>query len=713
MADLQQAQQSALATLSLGQQGAAPGGSSTETFEIPAQLQPINFSQPQNNFSQPQNNDSLIAPAAAPEIIVPLTTIPIVTPPATTPGTLTVAIGTIAGESTGAGDINNTVGVSIINASKASAGFDITGSAAGVTNGQTITVQILDGSGQVKDIYTTVVTNDAWSIAVSAADAKALADGTYTVMAILSVAGNIVQDSRTIEVDQDLGEQPGVTVNGGAPVKIGAAGAGQVAFTISGLESDDSGTLTFSDQAGHAVVVAIANGQAVDSQGHPLSTVNLSSLSDGTITSSLAVSDTAGNQFSASGNTVPLEQKLGEHPSVLVNGGSPTPIGAAGAGQVAFTISGLASDDSGTLTFSDQAGHAMVVAIANGQAVDSQGHPLSTVNLSSLSDGTITSSLAISDPAGNQFSASNTVPLDQDLGEHPSVLVNGGSPTPIGAAGAGQVAFTISGLASDDSGTLTFSDQAGHAMVVAIANGQAVDSQGHPLSTVNLSSLSDGTITSSLAISDPAGNQFSASGNTVPLDQDLGEHPSVLVNGGSPTPIGAAGAGQVAFTISGLEADDSGTLTFSDQAGHAMVVAIANGQAVDSQGHPLSTVNLSSLSDGTITSSLAISDPAGNQFSASGNTVPLEQKLGEHPSVLVNGGSPTPIGAAGAGQVAFTISGLASDDSGTLTFSDQAGHAVVVAIANGQAVDSQGHPLSTVNLSSLSDGTITSSLTSQ
>ena len=194
MADLQQAQQSALATLSLGQQGAAPGGSSTETFEIPAQLQPINFSQPQNNFSQPQNNDSLIAPAAAPEIIVPLTTIPIVTPPATTPGTLTVAIGTIAGESTGAGDINNTVGVSIINASKASAGFDITGSAAGVTNGQTITVQILDGSGQVKDIYTTVVTNDAWSIAVSAADAKALADGTYTVMAILSVAGNIVQD---------------------------------------------------------------------------------------------------------------------------------------------------------------------------------------------------------------------------------------------------------------------------------------------------------------------------------------------------------------------------------------------------------------------------------------------------------------------------------------------------------------------------------------
>src|SRR5262249_49401740 len=153
----------------------------------------------------------------------------------------------------------------------------------------------------------------------------------------------------------------------------------------------------------------------------------------------------------------------------------------------------------------------------------------------------------------------------------------------------------------------------------------------------------------------------------ITVDQDVGEHPSVLVNVGSKTPIGAAGAGQVAFTISGLEADDSGTLTLGRQSGVEVEVTIANGQAGDSQGHPIASVNVSSLSDGTISSLLAVNDPAGNQFSASGNAVPLEQKLGEHPSVLVNGGSTTPIGAAGAGLVAFTISGLASDDSGTLT----------------------------------------------
>src|SRR5258708_27873223 len=108
-----------------------------------------------------------------------------------------------------------------------------------------------------------------------------------------------------------------------------------------------------------------------------------------------------------------------------------------------------------------------------------------------------------------------------------------------------------------------------------------------------------GRITSSLAVSDTVGNHFSVSGNAVPLDQDLDEHPSVLVNGGSTTPIGAAGAGQVAFTISGLASDDSGTLTFSDQAGHAGVGAILNCQAQDIQCHPISSVKLTNLSDGT------------------------------------------------------------------------------------------------------------------
>ena len=49
MAELQQAQHNAFATLSLGQEGGAAGGSGSPRFDIPVQLQPINFSPPRND----------------------------------------------------------------------------------------------------------------------------------------------------------------------------------------------------------------------------------------------------------------------------------------------------------------------------------------------------------------------------------------------------------------------------------------------------------------------------------------------------------------------------------------------------------------------------------------------------------------------------------------------------------------------------------------
>src|SRR5262249_45244987 len=74
MAELQQAQQNALSTLSpgLGQQGAAPGGSSTPTFDIPLQLQPINFSQPQNHDPAPATVTINATPANQGIIEVPI-----------------------------------------------------------------------------------------------------------------------------------------------------------------------------------------------------------------------------------------------------------------------------------------------------------------------------------------------------------------------------------------------------------------------------------------------------------------------------------------------------------------------------------------------------------------------------------------------------------------------------------------------------------------
>ena len=118
-----------------------------------------------------------------------------------------------------------------------------------------------------------------------------------------------------------------------------------------------------------------------------------------------------------------------------------------------------------------------------------------------LADGIYTVTASIPPGAGgNPATASQTVTLDQDLSEHPSVLVDNGSTTPTARTGASAVALAINGLAADDNGTLTFSD------CTHLGDGddrqrQAVAGENNTTTTVNLSTLAnEQTITSSLSV---------------------------------------------------------------------------------------------------------------------------------------------------------------------------------------------------------------------
>ncbi len=148
--------------------------------------------------------------------------------------------------------------------------------------------------------------------------------------------------------------------------------------------------------------------------------------------------------------------------------------------------------------------------------------------------------------------------------------------------------FTVSGLTAGETGAVTFTDTADHQVVVSVAaNGTY---------SADLSGLTDGTITSSLWAADAAGDSATASGNAVTLDTDSALKPSLSVDATNPA--------HVTFTVSGLESDYSGTVTFTDASGNQDVVPIESNGAY--------SANLSNLANGTITYLLSASDPAGN-----------------------------------------------------------------------------------------------------
>jgi len=173
-------------------------------------------------------------------------------------------------------------------------------------------------------------------------------------------------------------------------------------------------------------------------------------------------------------------------------------------------------------------------------------------------------------------------------------------------------AVTVTGtptLALNDNGTATY--DAGKSTATSLVFDYTVASSDTNVSSLQVNSLN---LPSGATIQDGGGNNLNLlSVSSVPtysgpqIDTDTGEQASLKLT--VPTvAINASTASAVAFTIAGLEAEDTGTVTFTDVNHKAVAVNVTGLQSSY-------TANLTTLADGAITSLLAVNtDTAGNKF---------------------------------------------------------------------------------------------------
>jgi hypothetical protein len=137
--------------------------------------------------------------------------------------------------------INTIANNNIINATKASAGFTISGTASGAENGQIVSVNIVNSSNTVVDSYTTTDQNNAWSVNVTSAQATALADGSYTVTAnVADKAGNPApQASHALTVDEEKVAEPPTLVIASTSLTVLAGGSVSLGITATPVDPDD------------------------------------------------------------------------------------------------------------------------------------------------------------------------------------------------------------------------------------------------------------------------------------------------------------------------------------------------------------------------------------------------------------------------------------------------------------------------------------------
>jgi VCBS repeat-containing protein len=710
MEELQAAQQDALANL----EGQGPHGSSTPPFVKSLPLEPINF---------------IPADAPAPQnLLPPVQFVAIPVPEIRIPAPV-LAITSIGGQIAVAAD-------NIINASKANAGVVITGTTSGVEDGRVVTVTIVDGSNHIVYSGTATITNSTWSINVSPANARTLADGIYTLTADVSNSAGIPADaSQAIRVDET---PPTIAINTVVGNNVVNADAASTGFVIAGETSDA--------ENGQTVTVKIvdSSGQVVDTFTTTLTnrtwSVNVSStdaklLHDGTYTVTADVSDSAGNPAPQATQTIAVD----ETPPIvtwLPRAESGIEGTAIALGTITATVNSVPGHGNNvqSLVVSDIPAGAVLtdgtnnfMATSGNTSVDVNGWNLSNLKIVPPNDTNFFLTVTATDRDGNTASTSELVTVVPSAPDLNPVAAHGNEDMAI-ALDLGATAKSLSGTNGETTpnslDTLVASDIP---VGATLSDGTGLPGHSFTATAGNTSHDVVGWNLSSLQIRPPAEFEGRFTLTIAATERDSEGNISATVT--------AAEVVTVAPVAEQPTASAPVTLTLDEKATDAAVIGVSVGPLAEDNNDTVSatlkvshgTLHVGSLSgvtvtgDGSATLTLSGSAAAVNGLLAGLTYTPTSEYEGSDTlglSVTSNDGSNTNPMAATA-STAITVNPVAAPPTAsapaTLTLNEDATGEAVVGVGVGPLAEDNDDTVSatltashgTLHVGSLSGVTVT------
>ncbi len=500
--------------------------------------------------------------------------------------------------------IDTVAGDNVINGSEAAAGVAISGTTTAEV-GQTVTVTLGGNS------YTAQVQQGGvWSVNVPGTDLSALADNGYTVQASVSdAAGNPGSAGKAITLDTT---PPTVSFNV-------VAGDDLINSVEHGQAQIVSGTATGAS-VGDKVVITIGSNQyttTVDASGKwsvgvPASVI--SALTDGTVTLSATITDSAGNSSTQTHDVVVNTASVALTVNTL---SGDDVINAAEAGASLVINGSSAQFASGT----------QVTITLNGKSytatIQSDGSWTTTVpaaDVGTLADGaSYQVSVSAQDSAGNSASATHTISVDTTA---PVVSIGKLSVDDMLNAAEAQQPLTVHGSSSAEAGQ-TVTVTLGGKTYTALVGSDGTWTLDVP--AADLAALSQGALTVTASVNDKAGNSGQTT-HTLTVDTIA---PAVTISTVADDDIVNNAEQLAGQTISGTTTAEQGqTVTVSFNGHSYQATVAANGSwSVFVPGR-----DFLGLSDGDYTITATVSDKAGNPGSAT-HDVTLN---GDVPTIAIN-----------------------------------------------------------------------------
>ncbi|XUM28749.1 Ig-like domain-containing protein [Enterobacter asburiae] len=500
--------------------------------------------------------------------------------------------------------IDTVAGDNVINASEASAGVAISGTTTAEV-GQTVTVTLGGKS------YTAQVQQGGiWSVNVPGSDLSALADNGYTVQVSVSdAAGNPGSAGKAITLDTT---PPTVSFNA-------VAGDDVINSVEHGQAQIVSGTATGAS-VGDKLVITIGSNQyttTVDASGNwsvgvPASVI--SALTDGTVTLSATITDSAGNSSTQTHDMVVNTASVALTINTL---SGDDVINAAEAGSPLVINGSSAQFASGT----------QVTVTLNGKSytatIQSDGSWTTTVpaaDVGALADGaSYQVSVSAQDSAGNSASATHGISVDTTA---PVVSIATLSGDDMLNALEAQQPLTVHGSSSAEAGQTVTVTLGGKSYTATVANDGTWTLD---VPAADLAALSQGALTVTASVNDKAGNNGQTT-HTLTVDTVA---PTVTISTVADDDIVNNAEQLAGQTISGTTTAEQGQTVTVSFNGHSYQATVgADGSwSVFVPGR-----DFLGLSDGDYTITASVSDRAGNPGSAT-HDVTLN---GDVPTITIN-----------------------------------------------------------------------------
>jgi cyclophilin family peptidyl-prolyl cis-trans isomerase len=548
--------------------------------------------------------------------------------------------------------------------SSSTVGFRFVGAEVGATYSYTIT----DGSNTIGPV-TGTITSAAQT--VTGIDVSGLADGNLVISATLTDPVGNVGSAVTAGFTLDRVAPSGYSI---VPA-VAIMNTSTVGFTLSDAEVGTSYECTIVDSASHTVGPFTGT---VTAATQTITGMDVSSLVDGEVTFYVSLTDAAGNE----GVLISASGQLDRTPPTGYNVVASTTL--TKDMTIGFTLTGAEADATYTYTITDSQGH--TVGPVPGPVNSTTSQDVGGIDISSLSDGTLTLSVTLTDVAGNTGTAvvDDNITLDRTPPTGYSVT------TPSPSMNGTNVGFIIDGAEVGASYRYTISDGV---ITLGPATG-TITSATQTITGIDVSSLADGNLVISATLTDAVGNVGSTVTAAFTLDRVAPSSYTI-----APT-VARMNASTVGFTFLGAEVGTMYECTVMDNEGHTVGPFTGT---VTAATQTITGMDVSSLVDGEVTFYVSLTDAAGNE----GILVSTSGQLDRTPPTGYNVVASTTL--TKDMTIGFTLTGAEADASYTYTITDSQGH--TVGPVTGPVNSTTSQDVGGIDISSLSDGKLTLSVT--